>query len=123
MCEIWYFVFRLGSLESLYVLGKKMQRLSVDGKFFRAGENRVFLKMVTYGPFPDPRPEQLGSDREEFEKIAAAGFNAIRIYDMPSADLLDAAEACGLWVFAGLCWDGSFDYLSLIHISEPTRPY
>ena len=94
------------------MLGKKMQRLSVDGKFFRAGENRVFLKMVTYGPFRDPRPDQLGSDREEFEKIAAAGFNAIRIYDMPSADLLDAAEACGLWVFAGLCWDWSFDYMA-----------
>ena len=27
-------------------------RLRVDGKFFRAGAERVFLKMVTYGPFP-----------------------------------------------------------------------
>ena len=93
-----------------------MERLQVDGKFFQSGGRRVFLKMVTYGPFPAPRPEELGSDLEEMRKIAAAGFNAVRIYEMPSLELLDVAEECGLWVFAGLCWDWSYDF-----ITQPSR--
>ncbi len=42
-----------------------MHRLQVDGKFFRSSANggeRVFLKMVTYGPFPEPRPEAVVDD-------------------------------------------------------------
>ena len=93
-----------------------MKRLQVDGKFFHSGGRRVFLKMVTYGPFPEPRPEQLGSELEEMEKIAAAGFNAVRIYEMPSAKFLDAAAKCGLWVFAGLCWEYGFDF-----VNHPSR--
>jgi len=89
-----------------------MQRLQVDGKFFHAGGQRVFLKMVTYGPFPDPRPIELGTNREELEKIADAGFNAVRIYEVPSVEFLDAAKEVGLWVFAGLSWEYGCDFIS-----------
>ncbi len=89
-----------------------MERLQVDGKFFQSGARRVFLKMVTYGPFPESRPVELGDDLGEMRKIAAAGFNAVRVYEMPSLRLLDAAEECGLWVFGGLCWEWGHDFIA-----------
>ncbi|MGB2266136.1 MAG: hypothetical protein ACPIB0_04795, partial [Akkermansiaceae bacterium] len=61
--------------------GGGQSRLRVDGKFFRAGRECVFLKMVTYGPFPTPRPADLADDREQLQKIAHAGFNAVRLYE------------------------------------------
>lgn len=103
-----------------------MQRLQVDGKFFRAGCERVFLKMVTYGPFPQPRPEQLGDNRGQMAQIAASGFNAIRIYEQPDDDLLDAALQEGLWVFVGLNWEFHHDFVSspsILHSAKLSMEY
>ncbi len=86
----------------------EMHRLEVDGKFFRAGGRRVFLKMVTYGPFPEPAPDH----RVEMARIVGAGFNALRIYGEPSAALLDAAEKARLWVIVGLAWESWCDFIS-----------
>lgn len=80
-----------------------------DGKFFRAGNQRVWLNCVTYGPFPGGWPQSFAPD---FEKIRAVGFNAVRLYDMPDLSLLDAAEFHGLKVFGGLKWSQSADFLS-----------
>eukprot|EP00903_Cladosiphon_okamuranus_P003864 g3862.t1 len=57
--------------------------------------------MVTYGPFPQ---DQCPDNLVEFTKIKAAGFHAIRTFDLPSRHLLDAAGSRGLKVFAGLNW-------------------
>lgn len=78
------------------------QPWQTDGKFFRAGENRVWVKAVTYGPFPGGWPEDLKPD---FTRIAAAGFNAIRLYEMPGREMLDSALTCGLRVFGALKWN------------------
>ncbi|MBK1830025.1 glycosyltransferase [Verrucomicrobiaceae bacterium R5-34] len=91
---------------------ENMQRLQVDGKFFRAGGRRVFLKMVTYGPFPEPLPEHLAQPLPELQRIRQAGFNAIRLYHEPDLALLGAAAEAGLWVFAGLSWDQGRDFIS-----------
>ena len=94
---------------------QKTRRLQVDGKFFRSagvGGERVFLKMMTYGPFPKPRPEVVADDVANLGKIAAAGFNAVRIYEEPWDGFLDAAQDAGLWVFVGLPWDWSSDFIS-----------
>lgn len=91
--------------------GEKL-RLQVDGKFFRAGKKRVFLKMVTYGPFPDPTPEVLTNHHQQMALIADAGFNALRVYEAPEKDLLNAAQEAGLWVFVGLSWDYHRDFIS-----------
>lgn len=87
-------------------------RLRVDGKFFCAGAERVFLKMVTYGPFPKPTPEVLADHDEQMRRIADAGFNAIRVYEEPGHTLLDAAQKAGLWVFVGLNWEYHRDFVS-----------
>ena len=84
-----------------------MEPLSVDGKFFRSGGSRVELRAVTYGPFPGGWPGDFSVD---FKRIAAAGFNVLRLYEMPSPKLLNAALAQGLWVFGGLRWPQSFDF-------------
>jgi len=87
-------------------------RLQVDGKFFRAGAERVFLKIVTYGPFPKPTPEVLADHDEQMALIADAGFNAIRVYEEPESILLDAAQKAGLWVFVGLNWEYHCDFVT-----------
>ncbi|MCF7731267.1 MAG: glycosyltransferase [Akkermansiaceae bacterium] len=84
-------------------------RWQTDGKFFRAGQTRVWLKAVTYGPFPPDRPALRD---EDFARIAAAGFNAVRLYEMPDRAVLDAAWAHGLRVFAGLEWGQSADFIA-----------
>ena len=92
--------------------GGGQSRLRVDGKFFRAGSECVFLKMVTYGPFPTPRPAALADDREQLCKIARAGFNAVRVYEAPSKAMLDAAQDASLYVFVGLDWEYHHDFIS-----------
>ncbi len=66
------------------------------------------MRAVTYGPFPGGWPEDFAPD---FARIAAAGFNALRLYDMPDRRLLDAAFAHGLHVFGGLHWPQAVDFL------------
>lgn len=75
-------------------------RLEVDGKFFSKDGKRVFLKAVTYGPFPDPQPDHF----VEMKRVAAAGFNVVRVYLSPSEELLDAAQRAGVMVMVGVNW-------------------
>lgn len=84
-----------------------MERLCVDGKFLRVGDRRIFLRMVTYGPFPGGWTDDFFTD---FQRVRGAGFDSIRLYEWPTKELLDAAESVGLWVFAGLKWPQSCDF-------------
>ena len=95
-----------------------MEPLSVDGKFFRSGESRVELRAVTYGPFPGGWPTDFAAD---FERIAAAGFNALRLYEMPLRRLLDAALTRGLRVFGGLRWPQAVDFLKDSRVPSAAR--
>ena len=79
-----------------------------DGKFFRSGSRRVWMHAVTYGPFPGGWPESFEPD---FLRMVAAGFNAIRLYEMPDTRLLNAAAVHGLKVFGGLKWGQSADFI------------
>jgi len=81
--------------------------LRTDGKFFRAGTERVPLLAVTYGPFPE---DGTVDEYADFSRISAAGFNSVRTYTLPSAGLLDAAQRHGLRVFAGLEWGYPADF-------------
>jgi len=65
---------------------------------------------VTYGSFlaraldgaAFPDPARL---RGDLATVAAAGFNTVRTYTLPTSDLLDAAEEHGLRVLVGLHYD------------------
>ena len=80
---------------------------TADGKFFRSGLVRVQMKAVTYGPFPGGWPESFEPD---FSQMIVAGFNAIRLYELPDVRLLDAAANHGLKIFGGLKWRQSADF-------------
>ncbi len=43
--------------------------------------------------------------------MVEAGFNAIRLYEMPETNLLDAAQRHGLKVFGGLKWGQNADFM------------
>lgn len=83
-------------------------RITVDGKFFRLGENKFFVKGIAYGPFPPnamgqpfASPEQTAVD---LDQIAQLGANVIRVYYVPPRWLLDMAQARNLKVFVDIPW-------------------
>src|SRR5271156_367045 len=78
-------------------------RVCRDGKFFRLGAEKFYVKGVTYGPFeldstgqPLPAREQVEKD---FQQILALGANCIRIYHLPPKWFLDLAQSSRLKVF------------------------
>ena len=103
------------SVELVQATGVK--RIEVDGKFFSCEGARVYLRSVTYGPFPEPQPDH----GAELLRVRSAGFNAIRIYQSPSVALLDAAESAGIWVFVGLSWSWERVFLGANQIFEQAK--
>jgi GT2 family glycosyltransferase len=87
----------------------------VRGRGFCIGEHPLSLRGVTYGAFrpngagdPFPEPEQVIRD---FAAMAHHGVNAVRVYTPPPRWLLDQAQAEGLRVLAGLCWEQHVAFL------------
>jgi GT2 family glycosyltransferase len=81
-------------------------RITARGKFLWAGDEKFYVRGVTYGPFhPDPdgsyypRPEIVDCD---FSQMIANGINAVRTYDVPPFWVLDLAQSHGLRVMTGL---------------------
>ncbi|MBC7979878.1 MAG: glycosyltransferase [Armatimonadetes bacterium] len=85
------------------------QRWHTDGKFFRRGDKRIWMRAVTYGPFP---PGKTPICATEFRKVRDAGFDTLRVFDLPDRGFLDAANHAGLQVFAGLDWRYLEDFIS-----------
>jgi GT2 family glycosyltransferase len=82
-------------------------RPRVSGKFLFAGEEKLYIRGVTYGAF---RPDDEGNEyhdlevlHHDFAAMAACGLNAVRIpHTMPPRALLDVAQQHGLRVMVGL---------------------
>lgn len=93
-------------------------RIRRDGKFFRLGDEKFFVKGVTYGPFaPDenglllPSPQQI---RRDFELMRELGVNCIRIYHTPPVWFLDMAQQSGIKIFLDVAWPKN-----LLFIDQP----
>jgi O-antigen biosynthesis protein len=91
------------------------ERVSARGKFLFAGEDKYWLKGVTYGtfgpgadgfPFPEPR-----CVAHDFAQMAANGINTVRVYTPPPLWLLDTAQRHGLRVMVGLPWEQHIAFL------------
>ncbi|HSQ28980.1 MAG TPA: glycosyltransferase [Gemmatimonadaceae bacterium] len=84
------------------------------GKFLFVGENKLGVRGVTYGTFR-PRDGCDYPDRArvsaDFAAMAAAGFNAVRVYSVPPEWLLDEALRHGLWVQVGIPWEQHVAFL------------
>jgi len=96
-------------------------RVRVDGKFFRLGERKFYLKGVTYGPFrpnargePFAEPDQTARD---FVQSRELGANVMRVYFVPPKWFLDLATEHGLKVLVDIPWNKHVCFLD----SEATR--
>lgn len=92
-----------------------MTRPRAGGKFIFVGEEKLYLRGATYGPF---RPEADGSEyhtpeivHQDFALMQAHGVNAVRTYTVPPDWLLDAAHQHGLYVLVGFPWEQHITFL------------
>src|SRR5260370_12792891 len=82
--------------------------IRVRGKFFFAGDQKFFVKGVTYGPFA------VGSHGRQFPEcdvvvrdfrlMAEMGATVVRVFTVPPVWLLDKAAEAGLRVPAAGSW-------------------
>lgn len=94
----------------------RLERPRVGGKFFFAGDEKLYLRGVTYGTF---RPDADGHEYPEhavvetdFAQMAAHGINAVRVYTMPPARVLDEAARHGLRLLVSLAAERAVGYLA-----------
>ena len=107
---------RIPALVSRAETSRVPVRLEVRGKFLFEGDEKFYVKGVTYGAF---RPDKEGREYQDHQRIeadfaqmAANGFNAVRIpHTTPPCSLLDAALRHGLRVMVGLSAEQFVGYL------------
>lgn len=87
------------------------RRVIVRGKFLHleGHEEPWHLRGICYGPFAPDAPRRVESD---FAQIAALGFNTVRLYEVPDAETLHAAETHGLRLLCGIPWTQHVDFLT-----------
>src|SRR4051812_10886166 len=85
------------------------ERIRVDGKFFRLGPTKFYVKGFCYGPFaPNSRGEHMPESARlhaDFLHIRQLGANLIRLYSVPSLQTLDAALEYDLRVIVDVPWE------------------
>src|SRR4051794_36200219 len=103
-------------------LGCAARRPEARGKFLFVGGEKFYVRGVTYGPFgPDSSPSEYGpraTVERDFARITTAGFNAVRVYSVPPAWLLDSAAAHGLRLLVGLPWE---QHVAFLDDARPAR--
>ncbi|HTZ35603.1 MAG TPA: glycosyltransferase, partial [Stellaceae bacterium] len=99
--------------------------IRVDGKFFRVGDAKHFVKGVTYGPFaPGSHGAQFPEAdvvERDFALMVTAGINTLRVFTVPPLWLLDAALAHGLRVLVGLPWSQHVAFLDDSRVAAGIR--
>ena len=94
---------------------ESLRRPRVAGKFLFVGEEKFYVRGVTYGPF---RPEADGGEyhtrkdvERDFARMAACHVNTVRTYTVPPPWLLDAAMQHDLRVMVGIPWEQHVTFL------------
>jgi GT2 family glycosyltransferase len=95
---------------------RRPTRVQTHGKFIFVGNEKLYVRGVTYGTFrPDshgheyPDPHTVAAD---FAQMAANGINAVRTYTMPPDWLLDSAASYGLRVMVSLAVERYIGHLA-----------
>ena len=90
-------------------------KMHVKGKFLFCGEEKFYIKGVTYGTFaPDDNDCQfpdISTIEKDFTLMAMHGINCIRTYTVPPIHLLDIADSLNLKVMVGLPWEQHITFL------------
>jgi GT2 family glycosyltransferase len=105
------------------VVGSKP--VTAKGKFFFVGEEKFFIKGVSYGPFCSgshgaPFPERPIVEKD-FALMAQLGANCIRIYTVPPDWLLELAAVYGLRVLIGIPWTQHVTFLDSSSVRAEIR--
>src|SRR5215472_14643456 len=100
-------------------------RIRVHGKFFFVGNDKHFVRGVTYGPFAQGShgsqfPECVTVDKD-FALMREAGVNTVRVFTVPPIWLLDAAHRAGLKLLIGLSWAEHIAFLDSVSIQAEIR--
>ena len=100
-------------------------RVRRDGKFFRLGADKFFVKGVTYGPF---EPNSLGEHypepddvRRDFRQIIELGANCVRVYWKPNKWFLDIAAEVGMKVFIDVPWPKNLTFIGNEPVMQQAR--
>jgi len=92
-----------------------MDRVQVRAKFFFAGEDKFFVKGVTYGPFaPDKDGEHFGDAekaRRDFQLMRETGINLLRVYYVPPSWFVDLCEEFSMRLLISIPWAQHLEFL------------
>jgi O-antigen biosynthesis protein len=100
-------------------------RVIVDGKFFRLGGRKFYLKGITYGPFA-PHSDghnfcSVEQTTQDFEKICELGANLLRVYYVPPRWFLDLAAEHHLKLLIDVPWPKHLCFLESFEIKQEAR--
>ncbi|MBI3784845.1 MAG: glycosyltransferase [Deltaproteobacteria bacterium] len=100
-------------------------RLRVAGKFIFRGDEKIYLRGVTYGPFaPAAHGTQFPERdmvRRDFALMRDLGANCFRTFTPPPEWLLDLAEEYGLGALVGLPWTEHVCFLDDAKVAASIR--
>jgi glycosyltransferase involved in cell wall biosynthesis len=89
-------------------------RIRRDGKFFRLGDEKFYIKGVTYGPFAANSAGEFLPSREQtakdFAQMRQLGANCLRIYHNPPKWFLDLAHENDLKIFLDVSWPKNLSF-------------
>ncbi len=95
-------------------------RIRRDGKFFRLGTEKFYVKGVTYGPFKGPAGANAKGDEHyatpdqtarDFVLMNELGVNCLRVYHTPPLWFLDLALTHRLRVFVDIAWPKNLTFI------------
>jgi glycosyltransferase involved in cell wall biosynthesis len=99
-------------------------RVRRDGKFFRLGAEKFYVKGVTYGPFKMNADGPLADrqqTRTDFQQIVDLGANCLRVYHTPPAWFLDLAQEMGLKIFLDVAWPKNLTFIGDAELTDQAR--
>lgn len=91
------------------------KKVHVRGKFLYDGDEKFYMKGVTYGTFaPDEDDVQFpvrSVVERDFDLMSKNGFNCVRTYTVPPQHVLDLAVLHNLKLMVGLPWEQHITFL------------
>ncbi|MCS7090196.1 MAG: glycosyltransferase [Verrucomicrobiota bacterium] len=100
-------------------------RIQAEGRFFRKGREKFFIRGVTYGPLaPDPEGQPYGSRdtaARDLDLAVGLGANVVRVYVPPPIWLMDLAWERGLHVWSDLSWPQHVCFLETADMRAQVR--
>jgi GT2 family glycosyltransferase len=107
------------------VLQPVTDRIRRDGKFFRLGSEKFYVKGVTYGPFApnkdgEPLPDR-AQVRRDFEQMRELGANCLRIYNIPPQWMLNLCQEMGLRMFVDVSWPKNMEFIHDQEVGNQAR--